>query len=64
MNKVADKILEFKKGKVTFFDGTYEEFQEWKKDKQEKNESKIEKTNMEDNGKAEQTNSKKEYLKK
>lgn len=63
VNKVADKILEFKKGKVTFFDGTYEEFQEWKKDKQEENESKMEKTNIKNNGKAEQTNSKKEYLK-
>ena len=37
VSKIANKILEFKKGKVTFFDGTYEEFQEWK----EKNEEKI-----------------------
>ena len=36
VSKIANKILEFKKGKVTFFDGNYEEFQEWKKKNKEK----------------------------
>ena len=30
VNKIADKILDFKPSKVTFFDGNYDEFQEWK----------------------------------
>ena len=36
VSKIANKILEFKKGKVTFFDGNYEEFQEWKQKNKEK----------------------------
>ena len=28
--KIADCILEFEKGKVTFFDGNYEEFTRYK----------------------------------
>jgi len=30
VNKIANKILEFKPGKVTFFDGDYEKFEEYK----------------------------------
>ena len=39
VNKIANKILEFKPGKVTFFDGTYEEFQEYKEKNDEQEES-------------------------
>ena len=42
VNKIANKILEFKKGKVTFFDGSYKEFQEYK----EKQEDDITKSNI------------------
>ncbi len=44
VEKIADKILEFKKGKVTFFDGTYDEYQEYK----EKNKSQKEFDNSND----------------
>lgn len=42
VNKIANKILEFKKGKVTFFDGSYKEFQEYK----EKQEDDIKELNI------------------
>lgn len=59
VNKIADKILEFKPGKVTFFDGTYEEFQEYK----EKNEiqEEISKENNKKEVKEEKSN-KNQYL--
>lgn len=60
VNKIANKILEFKPGKVTFFDGTYEEFQEYK----EKNE--VEEENLKENKNEiktkEEKNNKNQYL--
>ena len=41
VNKIADLILEFKKGKVTFFDGNYEEFTRYKESLYEDNENNI-----------------------
>ena len=60
VNKIANKILEFKPGKVTFFDGTYEEFQEYK----EKNE--VQEENLKENKNEiktkEEKNNKNQYL--
>ena len=60
VNKIANKILEFKPGKVTFFDGTYEEFQEYK----EKNEMQEEnlKENKNEIKTKEEKNNKNQYL--
>ena len=60
VNKIANKILEFKPGKVTFFDGTYEEFQEYK----EKNEIQEEsiKENKNEIKMKEEKNNKNQYL--
>ena len=60
VNKIANKILEFKPGKVTFFDGTYEEFQEYK----EKNEIQEEsiKENKNEIKTKEEKNNKNQYL--
>ena len=61
VNKIADTILEFKPGKVTFFDGNYEEFQEWK----EKNEELDEKIKNDKNNKTiknKEKSSKNEFL--
>ena len=60
VNKIANKILEFKPGKVTFFDGTYEEFQEYK----EKNEAQEEnlKENKNEIKTKEEKNNKNQYL--
>lgn len=38
VNKIADSILEFKNGKVTFFDGNYEEYTRHKEEVDEDNE--------------------------
>ena len=45
VNKIADLILEFEKGKVTFFDGNYEEFTRYKESLDEDNENNIIKAN-------------------
>lgn len=63
VNKIANKILEFKKGKVTFFDGSYKEFQEYK----EKQEDDITKSNINNQSTdtkdtRENKNSKNQYL--
>ena len=60
VNKIANKILEFKPGKVTFFDGTYEELQEYK----EKNEIQEEsiKENENEIKTKEEKNNKNQYL--
>ena len=63
VEKIADKILEFKKEKVTFFDGTYDEYQEYK----EKNRSQEELDNNNDikksnNSENKEKSSKKQYL--
>lgn len=63
VNKIANKILEFKKGKVTFFDGNYKEFQEYK----EKQEDDITKSNINNQSTdtketRENKNSKNQYL--
>lgn len=65
VEKIANKILEFKPGKVTFFDGTYEEFQEWKE--KNKEQEKIDIHNNENNKKENETifqekSSKNQYL--
>ena len=65
VEKIANKILEFKPGKVTFFDGTYGEFQEWKE--KNKEQEKIDIYNNENNKKENETvlkekSSKNQYL--
>ena len=65
VEKIANKILEFKPGKVTFFDGTYGEFQEWKE--KNKEQEKIDIYNNENNKKENATvlkekSSKNQYL--
>ena len=65
VNKIANKILEFKPGKVTFFDGTYGEFQEWKEKNNEQ--EKIGSLSNENNKKENETvfqekSSKNQYL--
>ncbi len=65
VNKIADRILEFKPGKVTFFDGNYEEFQEWKE--KSKEQEKIDSYNSENSNKEnsdtlKQKSSKNQYL--
>ena len=60
VNKIANKILEFKPGKVTFFDGTYEEFQEYK-EKNEVQEESI-KENKNEIKTKEEKNNKNQYL--
>ncbi len=63
VEKIADKILEFKKEKVTFFDGTYDEYQEYKeKNKQQEeldNSNDIKKSNNSEN---KEKSSKNQYL--
>ena len=63
VNKIANKILEFKKGKVTFFDGNYKEFQEYK-EKQEDDITKpnINKQSTDSKDTKENKNSKNQYL--
>ena len=60
VNKIANKILEFKPGKVTFFDGTYEEFQEYKEKNDEQEESIKE--NKNEIKTKEEKNNKNQYL--
>ena len=50
VNKIANKILEFKPEKVTFFDGSYEEFKEWiEKNKEQENIDSNNKNNKKEN---------------
>ncbi len=58
VNKIANKILEFKPEKVTLFDGTYEEFKEWKE--KNKEQEKIDSYNNNENNKKENVNGFKE----
>ena len=62
VNKIANKILEFKPGKVTFFDGDYEEFEEYKeknKDLEQISSDNTGKKNADDN---KEKSSKNQYL--
>lgn len=43
VNKIADSILEFENGKVTFFDGNYEEYTRHKEDVTEEEEELVSK---------------------
>ena len=50
VNKIANKILEFKPEKATFFDGSYEEFKEWiEKNKEQENIDSNNKNNKKEN---------------
>ena len=63
VSKIADKILEFKSGKVTFFDGTYDEFQEWKKKNEEQEEkNSYNNVNEKNNKDFKEKSSKNQYL--
>ena len=63
VNKISDRILEFKPGKVIFFNGNYDEYQEWK----EKNKSQEEFDNSNNikrsnNNENKENSSKNQYL--
>ncbi len=63
VEKIADKILEFKKEKVTFFDGTYDEYQEWKeKNKQQEELDNSNDIKKSDNSENKEKSSKNQYL--
>ena len=63
VEKIANKILEFKPGKVTFFDGSYEEFQEWNEKNKEQEETNIHNNvNKENSNNLKEKNSKNQYL--
>ena len=63
VEKIANKILEFKPGKVTSFDGSYEEFQEWKEKNKEQEETNIyNNVNKENSNNLKEKNSKNQYL--
>lgn len=60
VNKIANKILEFKKEKVTFFDGNYKEFQEYK-EKIEKDDKEVT-ANIDNKNIKKNSDSKNQYL--
>ena len=43
VNKIADSILEFENGKVTFFDGNYEEYTRYKEEVNDEEEELVSK---------------------